>query len=91
MRTGLAGVSARLALLGGVHPAIESMAGVRFAHDRLEELGWAGCSSASAAPKQGIADLFHQAEALTPLGGAGTAVGAKGGRGLAPNVVGRGR
>jgi transposase len=37
---GLAGLAARLAPLGGVHAAIESMTGARFVHDRLEELGW---------------------------------------------------
>jgi transposase len=37
---GLAGLAARLAPLGRVQAAIESMTGARFVHDRLEELGW---------------------------------------------------
>jgi len=37
---GLVGLAARLAPLGGVHAAIESMTGARFVHDRLEQLGW---------------------------------------------------
>ena len=37
---GLAGLAARLAPLGRVQAAIESMTGARFVHDRLEQLGW---------------------------------------------------
>jgi transposase len=37
---GLAGLAARLAPLGRVQAAIESMTGARFVHDRLERLGW---------------------------------------------------
>lgn len=37
---GLRGLTVRLAALGSVSAAIESMTGARFVHDRLEELGW---------------------------------------------------
>jgi transposase len=37
---GLVGLAARLAPLGRMRAAIESMTGARFVHDRLEELGW---------------------------------------------------
>jgi transposase len=37
---GLRGLAARLAPLGPLSAAIESMTGARFVHDRLEELGW---------------------------------------------------
>jgi hypothetical protein len=37
---GLRGLAAKLAPLGAVRAAIESMNGARFVHDRLEELGW---------------------------------------------------
>jgi transposase len=53
---GLAGLAARLAALGGVHAAIESMTGARFVHDRLEELGWA-VEIADAQKVKGLAPL----------------------------------
>jgi transposase len=37
---GLRGLAGRLAALGPIGAAIESMTGARFVHDRLEELGW---------------------------------------------------
>jgi transposase len=37
---GLRGLAERLALLGAVSAAVESMTGARFVHDRLEEFGW---------------------------------------------------
>ena len=37
---GLRGLTQRLAPLGSVRAAIESMNGARFVHDRLEQLGW---------------------------------------------------
>ena len=53
---GLAGLAARLAPLGGVHAAIESMTGARFVHDRLAELGWA-VEIADAQKVKGLAPL----------------------------------
>jgi transposase len=53
---GLRGLTERLAPLGVVRAAIESMNGARFVHDRLEQLGW-DVAIADAQKVKGLAPL----------------------------------
>ena len=53
---GLRGLTERLAPLGAVRAAIESMNGARFVHDRLEQLGW-DVAIADAQKVKGLAPL----------------------------------
>src|SRR5215207_9233082 len=63
---GLAGLAARLAPLGRVQAAIESMTGARFVHERLEQLGWE-VEIADAQKVKGLAPLACKTDRIDAL------------------------